>query len=89
MKLIDNLRKKFSEVEDQHDKEMPLTMKNYLLIAVGMVVILIGLLLMAGGGSEDPTQFSHEIFSWRRITLAPILIVGGFALEIYALMKRF
>ena len=89
MKLIDNLRKKFSSVEDQHDKEMPLTMKNYLLIAVGMVVILIGLLLMAGGGSEDPTQFSYEIFSWRRITLAPILIVGGFAFEIYALMKRF
>lgn len=89
MKLIDNLRKKFSKVEDQHDKEMPLTMKNYLLIAVGMVVILIGLLLMAGGGSEDPTQFSYEIFSWRRITLAPILIVGGFAFEIYALMKRF
>ncbi|MBQ1957982.1 MAG: DUF3098 domain-containing protein, partial [Alistipes sp.] len=59
------------------------------LIAVGMVVILIGLLLMAGGGSEDPTQFSYEIFSWRRITLAPILIVGGFAFEIYALMKRF
>lgn len=89
MKLIDNLRKRFSKVEDQHDKEMPLTMKNYLLIAVGMVVILIGLLLMAGGGSEDPTQFSYEIFSWRRITLAPILIVGGFAFEIYALMKRF
>lgn len=89
MKLIDNLRKRFSSVEDQHDKEMPLTMKNYLLIAVGMVVILIGLLLMAGGGSEDPTQFSYEIFSWRRITLAPILIVGGFAFEIYALMKRF
>lgn len=89
MKLIDNLRKKFSGVEDQHDKDMPLTMKNYLLIAVGMVIILIGLLLMAGGGSEDPTQFSYEIFSWRRITLAPILIVGGFAFEIYALMKRF
>ena len=89
MKLIDNLRKKFSEVEDQHGEELPLTMKNYLLIAVGMVVILIGLLLMAGGGSEDPTQFSYEIFSWRRITLAPILIVGGFAFEIYALMKRF
>ncbi len=89
MKLIDNLRKKFSGVEDQYDKDMPLTMKNYLLIAVGMVIILIGLLLMAGGGSEDPTQFSYEIFSWRRITLAPILIVGGFAFEIYALMKRF
>lgn len=89
MKMIDNLRKKFSNVEDQHDEKMPLAMKNYVLIAVGMVIILIGLLLMAGGGSDDPNVFSYEMFSWRRITLAPILIVGGFAFEIYALMRRF
>ena len=82
MKLIDNLRKKCSNVEDQHDEKMPLAMKNYVLIAVGMVIILIGLLLMAGGGSDDPNVFSYEMFSWRRITLAPILIVGGFAFEI-------
>ena len=88
-KMIDNLRNRFSRVEDQHDAEMPLAMKNYLLIGLGMVVILIGMLLMIGGGSDDPNVFNYEIFSWRRITLAPILIVGGFAFEIYALMKRF
>ena len=88
-KMIDNLRNRFSQVESQHDAEMPLAMKNYLLIAAGMVVILIGMLLMIGGGSDDPNVFNYEIFSWRRITLAPILIVGGFAFEIYALLKRF
>lgn len=87
--IIDNLRNRFSKVEDQHDKEMPLAMKNYLLIAVGLVVILIGMLLMIGSGNNDPESFNYDIFSWRRITLAPILIVGGFAFEIYALMKRF
>ena len=50
---------------------------------------LIGMVLMTGGGSDDPNVFNYEMFSWRRITLAPILIVGGFAFEIYALLKRF
>ena len=45
--------------------------------------------LMCGGGSDSPDQFNYAMFSWRRITLAPILVVGGFAFEIYALLKRF
>ena len=88
-KITDNLRDKFSKVEDQHDPQMPLTMKNYLLIAAGLLLILLGLLLMIGSGNNDPDAFNYEIFSWRRITLAPILVVGGFAFEVYALMKRF
>ena len=68
---------------------MPLTMRNYLLIIAGMVVIIIGMVLMAGGGSDDPAVFNYDMFSWRRITLAPILIIFGFAFEIYAIMKRF
>ncbi|MBE6204497.1 MAG: DUF3098 domain-containing protein [Rikenellaceae bacterium] len=68
---------------------MTLTLKNYILIIAGLVVIIIGMVLMTGGGSDDPAVFNYEMFSWRRITLAPILIVGGFAFEIYALMKRF
>jgi hypothetical protein len=53
------------------------------------VVIVIGMVLMAGGGSDDPNVFNYDMFSWRRITLAPILIVGGFAFEVYALLKKF
>lgn len=68
---------------------MPLTRRNYLLLAAGFALILLGFLLMAGGGSDSPDQFNYAMFSWRRITLAPILVVGGFVVEIFAIMKRF
>ena len=68
---------------------MALSMKNYILLAIGFVVIVLGMVLMCGGGSESPEEFNYAMFSWRRITLAPLLIVGGFAFEIYALLKRF
>ena len=44
---------------------------------------------MSGGGSESPDEFDYAMFSWRRITLAPILVVAGFAVEIFAIMKRY
>lgn len=69
--------------------EMTLGRKNYIMIAIGLGVIILGMILMAGGGSDNPEVFNYEMFSWRRITLAPILIVGGFAFEIFAIMKRF
>jgi membrane-bound ClpP family serine protease len=62
--------------------------KNYVLLLSGLVLILLGLLLMIGGGSEDPAKFSKEIFNFQRLTLAPILIVSGFVLEIFAIMSR-
>ncbi|MBO7220597.1 MAG: DUF3098 domain-containing protein [Alistipes sp.] len=80
---------KFNSVGDKHDSEMPLTMRNYVLMIVGAVVIVLGFVLMAGGTVATPEEFSYDIFSWRRITLAPILVVGGFAFEIYAILKRF
>ena len=87
--FIQKLRERFAALSDKNDTEMPLSMRNYVLLGVGLVVIILGMVLMCGGGSDDPTQFNYEMFSWRRITLAPILIVGGFAFEIYALLKRF
>ncbi len=80
---------KFNSVSDKNDKAMPLTMRNYLLMAVGFVVIVLGFVLMSGGTVATPEEFSYDIFSWRRITLAPILVIGGFAFEIYAILKRF
>ena len=81
--------KKFKEINDPNDGRMPLTMKNYVLLAAGFAVIVLGFVLMAGGRSESPDVFNEAMFSWRRITLAPILVIGGFAFEIYAIMKRF
>lgn len=80
---------KFNSVGNKHDGEMPLTMRNYVLMIVGAVVIVLGFVLMAGGTVATPEEFSYDIFSWRRITLAPILVVAGFAFEIYAILKRF
>jgi hypothetical protein len=80
---------KFNSVSDKNDKAMPLTMRNYLLMAIGFVVIVLGFVLMSGGTVATPEEFSYDIFSWRRITLAPILVIGGFAFEIYAILKRF
>ena len=87
--LLNNLRARFNAATDNNDEQMPLTVRNYVLIIAGFVVILIGMVLMTGGGSDNPEVFNYEMFSWRRITLAPILIVGGFAFEIYAILKRF
>ena len=53
------------------------------------IVLVVGFVLMAGGTVATPEEFSYDIFSWRRITLAPILVVAGFAFEIYAILKRF
>lgn len=67
---------------------MPLTRRNYILLAAGFAVIVLGFVLMAGGGIDSPDEFDYAMFSWRRITLAPILVIGGFAFEIYAILKR-
>lgn len=73
----------------EENPHMPLTRRNYTLLAIGFAVILLGFVLMTGGGSDSPEEFNYAMFSWRRITLAPILVIGGFIVEIYAIMKRF
>ena len=62
--------------------------KNYLLMGASLLLILIGFILMSGGQSEDPTAFSPEIFSGRRIVVAPILCLSGFILMIYAILVK-
>ncbi len=63
--------------------------ENYLYLIIGFAVIMVGFLLMIGGKSNDPNVFNgKEIFSFRRITLAPIVVLIGFAFEIWAIMKK-
>lgn len=61
---------------------------NYIYMLAGLALIVIGFLLMTGGGSNNPEEFNEAIFSFRRITLAPILILAGYVLEIIAIMKK-
>lgn len=70
-------------------QESLFTKDNYLWMAIGGVVMLLGFLLMIGGKSPDPNVFNpKEIYSTRRITVAPALIVLGLLIEIYAIMKK-
>ncbi|MBO5698029.1 MAG: DUF3098 domain-containing protein [Alistipes sp.] len=68
---------------------LPLQKKNYMWLVIGLAVIIFGFVLMSGGGNHTATEFDESIFSFRRITLAPIVVIAGFVIEIFAIMKRF
>ena len=67
--------------ENEPKFQFALSKENYILLAIGFVIILIGFLLMMGGRSNDPNVFNEEIFSFRRIVLAPLVVLFGFVLE--------
>ncbi|MHA7056583.1 DUF3098 domain-containing protein [Aquimarina sp. M1] len=60
--------------------------KNYVVMAIGIAVIALGFILMAGGGSDDPNVFNPDIYSFRRIRLAPTVVLIGFGIEVYAIL---
>jgi uncharacterized membrane protein len=62
--------------------------ENYLYIGIGFLLCVIGYLLMVGGGSDDPNIYNPEVFSFRRITLSPVIIIAGFIVVIYGIMKK-
>lgn len=62
--------------------------ENYKLLFIGLAFIVVGFLLMIGGGSDDPNVFSDKIFDFRRLTLAPVLVLTGYIIEIFAIMKK-
>ena len=79
---------KSPENNNLSDGKMALGMRNYKLMLIGFAIVVLGLILMTGGGTDSPTEFNYEMFSFRRITLAPIVVLAGFAFEIYAIMKK-
>ena len=60
--------------------------KNYKFMLIGLGIIALGFILMSGGGSDDPNVFNPEIFNWRRIRLAPTLVLIGFGVQVYAIL---
>lgn len=86
MSKTDN--KKTKSEQNNNETKMPFGRDNYLWVLIGIAFILIGFLLMIGGGSDNPDVFNEAIFSFRRLTLAPILVLAGFGIEIYAIMKK-
>lgn len=72
--------------ENMDDAGFAVPKKNILYIIAGFAVMLLGYFLMAGGGSDDPNVFNSEMFSFRRIVVAPIVILAGMVMEIWAIM---
>lgn len=71
------------------DNNVLFTKANYKWMIIGVVLVILGCVLMAGGKSADPNVFREEaIYGFRRITLAPVVILAGFVIEVYAIMKR-
>jgi len=68
--------------------ELLFSKNNYKWVLIGLGLIALGFILMIGGGTNDPNEFSYELFSFRRLTLAPILVLAGFAVQFYAILKR-
>lgn len=77
------------ELSAEKEAQMPLSVKNYKLMLIGFAIIVLGFVLMLGGGGTSAEFFNEEMFSFRRITLAVIVVLAGFAFEIFAIMKKF
>ncbi|MBD3725240.1 DUF3098 domain-containing protein [Flavobacterium haoranii] len=73
---------------NNNNEEFLFGKSNYTFLLIGLVLIAFGFILMSGGGSDDPNVFSDEIFSFRRIRLAPIVVVSGFIVVIYSIFKK-
>jgi hypothetical protein len=82
MKKFDPKNKK----DNSQNQDLIFRKKNYMFMFIGLAVIALGFILMSGGGSDDPNVFNPDIFNFRRIRLAPTLILIGFGIEVYAIL---
>ena len=78
---------KHTKIEKKEDT-FALGRENYILMIIGLVAVVVGFLLMLGGASGDPNVFNPGVFSFRRITLAPMVSLAGYLFIIYAIMKK-
>ncbi|WP_299105842.1 DUF3098 domain-containing protein [uncultured Winogradskyella sp.] len=72
--------------KDESKSEFIFGKKNYKFLFIGLAFIVIGFILMSGGGSDNPNVFDESIYSWRRIRLAPTLVLIGFGIQVYAIL---
>lgn len=62
--------------------------RNYIFMILGLLIIALGFILMSGGGSDDPNFFNEGMYNFRRIRLAPTLVLIGFGIEVYAILLK-
>ena len=70
------------------NKNFAFSAPNYKWLGGGLALLVLGYLLMSGGGSDDPDVFSYDIFNFRRITLAPYIVLAGYGTILYAILKK-
>jgi hypothetical protein len=81
-------KKKDRKGPQKNSREFIFQRRNYLLMFTGLAFIALGYILMAGGGTEDPEVFSEAIFSFRRIRLAPTLVLIGLGIQVFAILAN-
>jgi len=74
--------------EDTNKAEFLFSKENYKILIIGLVVIAIGFILMSGGANENPNVFNEEVYNFRRIRLAPTVVLIGFGITIYSILKK-
>lgn len=77
-----------SSADNRPKMNFAFTAKNYQLMLAGIIVLIIGYITLSGGGSKDPNVFSEELFSARRMVVAPIILILGYGLVAYSIMIR-
>ncbi len=80
------MKKQKNQQEVKPKAEFIFQKKNYLFMFIGLIFISLGFILMSGGGSDDPNIFNPDIYNFRRIRLAPTLVLIGLGIEIYAIL---
>ncbi len=78
--------KKHTKKTNTNNRKLLFGRKNYIFLFVGLAFIILGFILMSGGGSNNPAEWNDAIFNFRRIRLAPMMILLGFIIEIYAIL---
>ena len=74
--------------EDTNKQEFLFGANNYKILIIGLVVIALGFILMSGGANENPNVFNEEVYNFRRIRLAPTVVLIGFGITIYSILKK-
>ena len=86
--MVLEINRKVTVESKDNQKVMPFGEQNYIIVLIGLVLIILGFVLMIGGGSDDPDVFNEKMFDFQHITLAPILVLAGFVVEIVAIFWK-
>jgi hypothetical protein len=81
-------KNKHEKAQEKNTQVFLFSKRNYQIMALGIIIIAIGFILMAGGGSDNPEVFNDAIYNFRRIRLAPTIVLIGFAVEVFAILYK-